>query len=330
MALTLTGLTLLSLVSFVGSPQSRDGGTPAETQVSAPVAGGADADVRPGPDTDRPDQTQTAQALTAADKDALRRSAHFANKLYEPRASQVFNLQRSRVESQAAQRSAQGPESPNDEPTLTTDRDDYPPFSYVYFTGTGFQPGETVDMIVVETDPVQQSFEPWTVVADENGNFQTSWYVFSRILMAPRSRPPPPANPPSSPRRARLPTRRFRSTSRRTSPQRTRRLPSRASSRTRRTPSAPSVCRCRISRSRANGWLITSGSVTAASAGTWGPGTVHHRRSRHLDHPLRGDRRQRGSRKRLGALLHHRQRGERHRQSKLDWEHVEQQRRDGH
>ena len=35
----------------------------------------------------------------------------------------------------------------------TTDRDDYPPLSYVYFTGSGFEPGETVQMIVVETDP---------------------------------------------------------------------------------------------------------------------------------------------------------------------------------
>jgi hypothetical protein len=34
-------------------------------------------------------------------------------------------------------------------------------------------------MIVVETDPQQQSFEPWTVVTDENGEFDTSWYVFS-------------------------------------------------------------------------------------------------------------------------------------------------------
>ena len=70
-------------------------------------------------------------------------------------------------------------ESPNDEPTLTTDREDYPPFSYVYFHGTGFQPGETVNMIVVESDPIQQSFEPWDVVADENGEFDTSWYIFS-------------------------------------------------------------------------------------------------------------------------------------------------------
>src|SRR5207249_4925667 len=90
------------------------------------------------------------------------------------------SLQRSLVESQAAQRSSQGPDSPNTEPTLTTDREDYPPYSYVYFHGSGFQPGENVDMIVVETDPVQQSFEPWTVVADANGEFDTSWYIFSQ------------------------------------------------------------------------------------------------------------------------------------------------------
>src|SRR5207247_8485129 len=95
-------------------------------------------------------------------------------------ASQVFNLATSRAAAAENARNTQGPESPNDQPTLTTDRDDYPPYSYVYFTGTGFQPGETVNMIVVETDPIQQSFEPWDVVADENGNFQTSWYIFSQ------------------------------------------------------------------------------------------------------------------------------------------------------
>ena len=45
-------------------------------------------------------------------------------------------------------------EMPN-EATLTTDQEDYPPYSYVYITGTGFQPGETVNMIVVELDPTQ-------------------------------------------------------------------------------------------------------------------------------------------------------------------------------
>src|SRR6266568_3421070 len=171
-ALQLTALTFLSLLSFIGGPQQAPK-APAETQVSAPAQAETD-----------PSQTQTAQPTTAADltaaqREALRASAHPAKKLYEPLNTQVFTLQRSRVESQAAQRSAQGPEALDNEPTLTTDRQDYPPYSYVYFTGSGFQPGETVNMIVVETDPIQQSFEPWDVVADENGNFQTSWYVFS-------------------------------------------------------------------------------------------------------------------------------------------------------
>src|SRR5438552_12978403 len=85
--LQLTALTFLSLVSFVGSPQSRDGGTPAQTQVSAPVAGGADA----GISSDQA-QTQTAQTTTAPmSSDILRSKAVMAKKLYEPLASQVFN-----------------------------------------------------------------------------------------------------------------------------------------------------------------------------------------------------------------------------------------------
>src|SRR5438552_8138340 len=137
-ALSLTALTVLSLVSFIGGPQSRDGGTPAETQMSAPVAGGASSAVAPAKEDDAgissdQDQTQTdqahtetAQPLTAADKEALRKSAHFAKKLYEPHASQVFNLATSRAaeaESQKAQQT-EGPESHNKKKkaTLTTDR----------------------------------------------------------------------------------------------------------------------------------------------------------------------------------------------------------------
>src|SRR5439155_8213348 len=157
----------------------------AETQVSAPAqqvaSAAADALQQPAQTANQTEIAQpiTAADLTAAEKAALRQSAHLAKKLYEPLASQVFNLQRSRVEAQAAQRSAQGPEALDNEPTLTTDREDYPPYSYVYFHGSGFQPGETVDMLVAETDPVQQSFEPWQVVADGNGEFDTSWYLFS-------------------------------------------------------------------------------------------------------------------------------------------------------
>ena len=70
LALPLIGLILLSLVSFIGGPQSRDGGTPAETQVSAPAQQAASAAA------DALQQTAlTAADLTAADKSALRKSA---------------------------------------------------------------------------------------------------------------------------------------------------------------------------------------------------------------------------------------------------------------
>src|SRR5439155_5523401 len=116
-------------------------------------------------------ETQTAvrEPLTAADKRALRASAVFANKLYEPLATQVFNLATSRATAAAEATNSQSPEAPNDQPTLTIDREDYAPFSYVYFHGTGFQPGETVNMIVVELSADASSFEPWDVVADKNG-----------------------------------------------------------------------------------------------------------------------------------------------------------------
>src|SRR5207248_8266801 len=107
-----------------------------------------------------------------------------ATKLYEPRATEVFNLATSRAESaqQSAQRSVQESEAPN-EATLTTNLDDYPPYSYVYFSGTGFEPGETVNMIVVQLDPNPTAYEPWDVVADENGNIEASWYIFSEELI---------------------------------------------------------------------------------------------------------------------------------------------------
>src|SRR6266536_5659896 len=94
-ALQLTALTFLSLVSFIGGPQ-QPVKAPADSATSAPAQAQTAAD-----------QSQTAQPLTAADKSALRASAHPAKKLYEPLNTQVFTLQRSRVESQAAQRSAQ-------------------------------------------------------------------------------------------------------------------------------------------------------------------------------------------------------------------------------
>src|SRR5881409_3871427 len=70
-------------------------------------------------------------------------------------------------------------------PTVTTDQEDYPPFSVVWITGSGFQPGETVSnqVVQVEGPAPGTAYEPWGVVADTNGNFATSWYVFSDELL---------------------------------------------------------------------------------------------------------------------------------------------------
>jgi hypothetical protein len=162
-ALQLTTLTLIGLIAPFASGPQESANAPAESEMSADQT-----------------QNQNVQAPTGTDRSALRASAVFANKVYGPPASQIFNLASSRAESaqQSAQQAAQQSET-LDGATLTSDQEDYPPYSYVYFTGTGFQPGETVNMIVVELDPVQQSFEPWDVVADENGEIYTSWYIFS-------------------------------------------------------------------------------------------------------------------------------------------------------
>jgi len=143
-ALQFITLILIGILSFIdvpkesrNQPSSRSGGTTASQEASTQSQTDQAATSDQVPST----QVVDARDLTAAEKSALRKSAHFAKKLYEPLASQVFSLQRSRIEFQAAQRPSQGPESPNTEPTLTTDREDYPPYSYVYFTGSGFQPG---------------------------------------------------------------------------------------------------------------------------------------------------------------------------------------------
>ncbi|HTL57694.1 MAG TPA: hypothetical protein VL361_18555, partial [Candidatus Limnocylindrales bacterium] len=69
--------------------------------------------------------------------------------------------------------------------TVTTDKQDYPPFSYVDITGAGFQPGETVSNIVIQIEgpAAGTAYEPWEVTADADGNFTTTWLVFSDELL---------------------------------------------------------------------------------------------------------------------------------------------------
>src|SRR5947209_6868705 len=74
--------------------------------------------------------------------------------------------------------------------TVTTDKADYAPGSTVYITGSGFQPGETVQCQVLHADgsfdnTTSGAHAPWYVtdggdgdldgVAD--GNIQTTWLV---------------------------------------------------------------------------------------------------------------------------------------------------------
>jgi hypothetical protein len=64
--------------------------------------------------------------------------------------------------------------------TVQTDQPDYPPESTATLTGSGFEPGESVQLQVLNlTNPgdTGPEHDPWTVVADANGNFTTTWYV---------------------------------------------------------------------------------------------------------------------------------------------------------
>src|SRR5947208_15206825 len=76
---------------------------------------------------------------------------------------------------------AQGATNPPSGPTVTTDREDYPPYSVVYITGTGFRPSEIVSNRVVEIagSSPGTAYDPWEFPADTNGNFNTVWYIFT-------------------------------------------------------------------------------------------------------------------------------------------------------
>jgi hypothetical protein len=66
------------------------------------------------------------------------------------------------------------------EPYLCTERDNYNPGEMTEITGVAFQPGETVELIVLFADGTPatgEGHEPWQVVADADGNFQTTWHV---------------------------------------------------------------------------------------------------------------------------------------------------------
>ncbi|HXJ57658.1 MAG TPA: hypothetical protein VNU68_13440, partial [Verrucomicrobiae bacterium] len=65
--------------------------------------------------------------------------------------------------------------------TVTTDKPDYPPGSTVSITGSGFLSGETVQCQILHVgggdDATSPAHQPWTVTADANGGFETTWTV---------------------------------------------------------------------------------------------------------------------------------------------------------
>src|SRR5207245_2236405 len=57
--------------------------------------------------------------------------------------------------------------------TITTDAADYPPGTSVNITGSGWQPGETVSLTLLES-PYYDTHGPYTAVADSNGRISNS------------------------------------------------------------------------------------------------------------------------------------------------------------
>ncbi|MEO6732074.1 MAG: T9SS type A sorting domain-containing protein [Ferruginibacter sp.] len=64
--------------------------------------------------------------------------------------------------------------------TLVSDKADYAPGTTATFTGSGFQPGEQVKLLVLHYDGTSDGgadHQPWMVTADASGAFVTTWHV---------------------------------------------------------------------------------------------------------------------------------------------------------
>ncbi|SEP64997.1 HYR-like domain-containing protein [Flavobacterium urocaniciphilum] len=64
--------------------------------------------------------------------------------------------------------------------SLTSDKDDYYPGELATFTGSGFAPNETIELVVLHSDETPntgENHEHWEVQADSSGTFVTTWIV---------------------------------------------------------------------------------------------------------------------------------------------------------
>ena len=60
--------------------------------------------------------------------------------------------------------------------SITTDKDDYMPGDTVWFTGAGWQPGDTLDIVLTD-DPQTHEPHTWWVPVNETGGFRDSTYI---------------------------------------------------------------------------------------------------------------------------------------------------------
>src|SRR3954468_6605753 len=60
--------------------------------------------------------------------------------------------------------------------SIVTDKDDYAPGDTVHFTGSGWQSGDVLDIVLVD-DPANDETHNWSVNVGEDGTFHDSTYV---------------------------------------------------------------------------------------------------------------------------------------------------------
>src|SRR6266568_2096078 len=113
-----------------------------------------------------------------------RQSAHFlaAGRPAPTHAGGYFLALLFALSALLAPASAFAQDATNSTATVTTDQSDYPPGSTVYITGAGFTPGEIVTNQVLHIpdtgdNNTSPAHDPWTVTADDAGNFVTTWDV---------------------------------------------------------------------------------------------------------------------------------------------------------
>jgi hypothetical protein len=143
-ALQLTALSILTLLSFIGGPHQSANKAPAETQVSAPEA-------------------QTADLAQAQE-------ANNNNNNVSPPASGLLPRER---ESNSGFNLMESPGSSG--ATVTTDKPDYVPGETVVISGTGWTPNQAVALHIDDSNGVAR-FDT-SVMADLNGDISDSEFV---------------------------------------------------------------------------------------------------------------------------------------------------------